>query len=168
MSSVYRKAISVACLTLLSGCLLVLSDMPVFGVCSVSTAPVNFGAYDPTSPVPLDATGTVTVDCSLNPPPPNPPVNVSIDIGRSTTSGTFTPRSMRNAALPDVLNYNLYVDSGRTSIWGDGTGGTSIVMLLKINKNTPPLLSTVYGRIPAGQDVSAGFYADALIVTINW
>ena len=136
--------------------------------CTVSTMPVNFGSYDMFSPAPLDSTGSITIDCSIPPPPPNPPVDVQITIGQSPGSGSFIPRSMRNFPRPDLLNYNLYTNSSRTLVWGDGTGGTSIITINKVNKNAPPLVTMVYGRIPTGQDVSAGSYSDTLVVTITW
>jgi len=136
--------------------------------CSVSTTPVNFGSYDMFSPAPSDSAGSVTIDCSIPPPPPNPPVDVRIAIGQSPNSGNFIPRSMKNLARPDLLNYNLYTNSSRTSVWGDGTGGTSVITLNNVNRNAPPRVMTVYGRIPTGQDVSAGSYSDTLVVTITW
>ncbi len=136
--------------------------------CTVSTTPVNFGSFDMFSPVPFDSTGSITIDCSIPPPPPNPPVDVRITIGQSSNSGNFIPRSMKNLARPELLNYNLYTNSSRTSVWGDGTGGTSVITLNKVNRNAPPRVMAVYGRIPTGQDVSAGSYSDTLVVTITW
>jgi spore coat protein U domain-containing protein, fimbrial subunit CupE1/2/3/6 len=136
--------------------------------CTVSTTPVNFGSYDMFSPAPCDSTSSITIDCSIPPPPPNPPVDVLITIGQSPNSGSFIPRSMRNISGSDLLNYNLYTNSSRTSVWGDGTGGTSIITLNNVNRNAPPRVMMVYGRISTGQDVSAGSYSDTLVVTITW
>ena len=149
-------------------CFLILSVADAYAACTVSTTPVSFGSYDVLSPTPLDSNGSVTVDCGIGAAPPNPPVDVLITMGQSPNSGSFSPRKMKNAMGPDLLNYNLYSDSTRISIWGDGIGGTSVVTLRKVNKNAPPVVITVYGRIPAGQDVSAGSYSDTLIVTITW
>ena len=136
--------------------------------CTVSTMPVNFGSYDMFSSAPLDSTGSITIDCSIPPPPPNPPVDVRIAIGQSPNSGSFIPRSMRKISGSDLLNYNLYTNSSRTLVWGDGTGGTSVITLNTVNRNAPPRVMMVYGRIPTGQDVSAGSYSDTLVVTITW
>jgi spore coat protein U-like protein len=67
----------------------------------------------------------------------------------------------------DFLDYNLFRDNGRTSIWGDGTGGSSSQFILFLIANTPRIL-TVYGRIPPGQDVSVGQYSDVLTVTVTF
>jgi spore coat protein U-like protein len=53
-------------------------------------------------------------------------------------------------------------------VWGDGTAGTATVVQPKVMRNKPPAAITIYGRIPAGQDVSAGAYGDTLTVTITW
>lgn len=75
---------------------------------------------------------------------------------------------MKHATRPDLLDYNLFTSSSMSAIWGDGTAGTSTVIKTKVNKNDHPIVTTVYGRIPAGQDASAGQYSDTLIVTITW
>jgi spore coat protein U-like protein len=129
--------------------------------CSVSATGVNFGAYDVFVASPSDSTGTVTVTCDQA-----PPVDVVIAIGPSGTSGGFNPRQMRSASSPDRLNYNLFVNAGRSTVWGDGAAGTSTVFLKNVVKNRP-VLTTIYGRIPPGQDVSVGSYSDSLTVTIT-
>ena len=129
--------------------------------CTVSATGVNFGAYDVFVANPLDSTGTVTVTCDQAPPP-----DVVISIGPSGTSGAFIPRQMRSASTPDRLNYNLFTNAGRSSVWGDGAPGTSTVFLKNVKKNRPAV-TTIYGRIPAGQNVSVGTYSDSLTVTIT-
>jgi len=129
--------------------------------CTVSATAVNFGAYDVFVATPLDSTGTVTVTCD-----PAPPVDVVIAIGPSGTSGAFIPRQMRSATSVDRLYYNLFVNAGRSTVWGDGAAGTSTVFLKNVKKNRP-VVTTIYGRIPAGQDVSVGSYTDSLTVTIT-
>ena len=48
---------------------------------------------------------------------------------------TFTPRQMRRSG--EILSYNLYLDSTRSTIWGDGTGGTQAY-----TRANPPLNQT--------------------------
>ena len=129
--------------------------------CSVSATGINFGTYDVFVTAPLDSTGTVTVTCDQA-----PPADVTIAIGPSGTSGGFNPRQMRSASSPDRLNYNLFVNAGRSTVWGDGAAGTSTVFLKNVVKNRP-VLTTIYGRIPPRQDVSVGTYTDSLTVTIT-
>ncbi|HUJ14354.1 MAG TPA: spore coat U domain-containing protein [Thermoanaerobaculia bacterium] len=127
--------------------------------CSVSTVAVSFGAYDPVAAnaaTPLDANGTVNVLCTMG-----TPITVLLDLGQHA-SGT-TRRMLSGAA--NFLNYEIYNNSGRTVIWNtvNTVSGTST------SKNTPVSGGlTAYGRIPAGQDVTMGAYADALLVTVNY
>lgn len=132
-----------------------------FAACTVSSTPVTFGSYNVFSATPLDATGTVTVSCNETPPP-----TVTISIGQSTNSGSFDPRAMKHTASSELLLYNLYTDSNRTYIWGDGSGNTSTVRK-KIFKGSP-VATTVYGRIPPIQDAWSGSYNETLTVTILW
>jgi len=66
-----------------------------------------------------------------------------------------------------TLNYNLYLDAARTTIWGDGTGGTQN-FFVRNPTNNQDVSIPLYGRIPAGQSTSAGNYSNTLTVTINF
>lgn len=132
-----------------------------WAACNVAATNINFGTYDVFSHVPKDSTGSISVDCDEAPPPV-----VVIRIGPSFGSGGFKPRQMRHTTRPDRLSYNLFIDSSMSVIWGDGTQGTTIVSN-KVHKNKP-WITSYYGRIPAGQDVSAGTYSETLSVTITW
>lgn len=127
--------------------------------CSVTTVGVAFGIYDVFSATPLISAGSVSVRCvglgtgiEL--------VSVSLSTGGS---GSFHPRTLFRGS--DRLNYNLYLDPGHSQIWGDGTGGT--LRQVSVSNNQPVTL-TIFGRIPPGQDVSAGTYSDTIITTINF
>jgi spore coat protein U-like protein len=101
------------------------------------------------------------VTCNEAPPP-----TVTMELGPSAVSGGFFPRQMRHDSGSDRLAYNFYVDAGGAAVWGDGTGGTA-TRSDRVFKNKPWTV-TIYGRIPAGQDVSAGSYSDTLTITINF
>jgi spore coat protein U-like protein len=125
--------------------------------CTVSATAVAFGTYDVFQVGPTDSTGTITYRCSNN------DHNIRIAIS-SGTSGTFTNRTLK--AGSESLQYNLFY-GGLTQVWGDGTGSTTTYFL-----NNPPnnkdVVLTVYGRIPAGQDVAIGSYADTVVVTLEY
>jgi spore coat protein U-like protein len=129
--------------------------------CTISTTPVNFGSYDVFATSPTDSTGLISITCNEIPAPFAP-----VSIGPSPNSGGFNPRKMRVTSGTDLLNYNLYTNAARTSIWGDGTSGT-VRVWRTFRRNIPQNL-TVYGRIPPGQDVRAGTYTDTLTVTLIW
>ncbi|HEY7651451.1 MAG TPA: spore coat U domain-containing protein [Methylomirabilota bacterium] len=130
---------------------------PAEAACTISTTAVNFGSYNVFSASPDNATGQVTYRCTA----PRPPlVTIQLDKGGAPT---FNPRQMRMGS--EVLSYNLYLDSTRTTIWGDGTGGSQTY-----TRSNPPtnqnIKVSVFGRIPAGQDVSAGSYSATVTATI--
>lgn len=126
--------------------------------CSVSSTSVSFGSYNVFANGPTDSTGTVTYRCNGN----AAPVWISLSRGQSST---FEARTMTKGV--DELDYNLYRDAARTQVWGDGSGGTQVAFDLVVPKNTDVTL-TIYGRIPAGQDVRAGTYTDTVSVVVNF
>lgn len=120
---------------------------------------VNFGSYDVFNASPTKATGSITYSCKA--------VNTTalMVINLSTgSSGTFANRTLRSGG--NVLNYNLYPTAANTQVWGDGTGTTFQFSVDPTDKNAHTL--TVYGTIPAGQDVGVGSYTDTITVTMNF
>ncbi len=139
--------------------LCVLALPGIAAACNVIGPNLSFGPYNPLSAFGATTSGTISVDCNLSPPP-----TVRVQIGRSAISGGFQPRRMRHTTGTDTLAYNLYTDAGGTSIWGDGTAGTT-TLSDKVQKNKP-WLPTVYGIMPPGQDVSVGSYTDTITISI--
>jgi spore coat protein U-like protein len=132
----------------------------VVQTCSISTAAVAFGAYDPVithASAPLDGTGAVVVTCV-------PGMGTRIDLDRGSHAQGQTRRMTGGG---DLLTYELYRNATRTSVWRTGpgaSGGLPIAPAPSIVARTV----TVFGRIPAGQDVPAGPYTDTIVATINF
>lgn len=130
--------------------------------CTVSTTPMAFGTYDQTSSTPNDANATVTINCTSV-----ASVLSTADIAMSTGgSGTATARRM--ASGTNLLLYNIYANSGRTTVWGDGTGGIAPVQVQLNGLLNFNVAATVYGRIPALQNVPVGTYTDTLTITVTY
>jgi spore coat protein U-like protein len=130
--------------------------------CTVTATAVSFGSYNPIASTTNDATGTVQVTCTMVIALAG---SYTIDIS-SGSSGNVAQRTLKQGA--NSLNYNLYTDPARSIVWGDGTGGSSHVSptftaLLFVQQSV-----TVYGRIPAGQNVAAGVYGDTITVTVTY
>jgi spore coat protein U-like protein len=126
--------------------------------CTISTTSVNFGNYNVFTGTNLDSTGTVRYRCNAA------AANITISLSKGVST-TFNPRQMSKGA--ERLNYNLFRDAARTTIWGDGTGGT--VVYTRANPpNNSNVNVTVYGRVTAGQDVSAGAFSDTVSAVINF
>jgi spore coat protein U-like protein len=132
--------------------------------CSISATSIAFGTYDVFSNIPVDSSGTISISCIKD------VVKASLTIGPSSASGTINPRKMKRSPGTDLLEYNIFVDVTRTVIFGDGAGGTTVVNLKRPSGKPQPWSQNIdiYGRIPPGQDVSAGSYADSVTATINW
>jgi len=126
--------------------------------CSITTTPVAFGSYDPivaNAASPLDGTGTVVVTCTKG-------AGTRIDLGLGSNATGSTRRMLGGT---DLLTYELYTDTGRSTVWGSGAGAGQSIPAAP-NKN--PRTFTVYGRVAAGQDVGAASYSDTVVATINF
>jgi len=128
-------------------------------VCSISATAIVFGTYDPFSPAPHDTAGNIVYRCGSQ----DHDITISLDRG---SAPSFSQRRMLRGTEP--LFYNLYLDAARTIIWGDGTGGTLAYFLHNPQANNQDLRVPIYGRIPAGQDVGVGDYANTIVITINF
>ena len=126
--------------------------------CTISAVGVSFGTYNVFGASPLDSTGSVTYNCTGI----VAASRITIDLSRGGAP-TFNPRQMLKSG--ETLNYNLYTNAARTTIWGDATSGTS-----QYGPFTPIATGTrtIYGRIPISQDASAGSYTDTVVATINF
>lgn len=125
--------------------------------CSVDPTSVAFGVYSPFNVASTDTAGTLRVSCDT--------VTVGYTVLLSAGSaGSYSPRRLSGGGY--TLSYNLYADALRTVIWGDGSGGTTTVSGAFALPGAVD--HTVYGRVPARQNVGAGSYSDAVTVTINF
>ena len=125
--------------------------------CLVSASNLAFGAYDPSSATDLDVNTTVSVRCTKD-----TPFTVALNAG-VTSGATLAQRRMTNGT--DFMNYNLYTNGARTTVFGDATGGTATVGGTGAGLGVAQTQSVdVFGRIPAGQStLSIGTYTEATI-----
>jgi len=127
--------------------------------CTISTAPVSFGAYDPVganATTPLDATGKVTVTCTKG-------AVATVGLGPGSNAQGTTRRMVQSGTV--YLTYELYQDAGHTTVWGN-TSTDSLPIPAAPNRN--PRDFTVYGRVTPTQDVTVGNYADTVVATVNF
>ncbi len=125
--------------------------------CLVSATDLNFGTYDPAAV--KDGTSTITVTCTAKTP-------YTIGLNAGTGTSVVTTRTMTGDGAGTQLDYELYTESGRTTVWDDigGTGTTVAQSVL----TGGPLGYTVYGQIPASQYVPAASYVDTINVTVAY
>lgn len=135
--------------------------------CTAAATGVAFGLYDPLATTGNTSTGNLTVSCtSQGNGMPNVTVNVTMTPGLSNSYGTRMMYSGKNS-----LNYNIYWDAVHSQIIGDGTGGSVVGSMKPFNVpggGGNYVTGTLYGLVPAGQDVAPGSYADSIIVTVNY
>lgn len=139
-----------------------LSAHALLATCTVSATGITFPAYVSPGGSNADSTGDVAVTCTA----------LVVGIGSYTIalnagSGTFVNRTLKSGA--NALTYNIYTDSARSIIWGDGTGTTQtesdsyLILLTPTTRHYTP-----YGRIPGAQNKPAGTYTDTVTVTITY
>lgn len=134
--------------------------------CSITgTSDVAFGAYDPADvnfATPLDASGSVTIRCTKN-----TTYDIALGQGANAASGSTCVAPLRQMASgAERLAYGLFSDAGRTTAWG--CDASNDVTRTETTGPSSPDTVTVYGRIPAAQDVADGSYSDSVTVTVTF
>jgi len=126
--------------------------------CTISALNLTFPAVDPVS-TQTDGSTTVTVNCTKN-------TTYTVGLNAGTTTGaTIAQRLMASGA--DTMDYNLYTDAGRASIWGNSAG--SWVAGTGAGMGTAQVLN-VYGRVAAGQtNLAVGTFTEPTVtVTVTY
>lgn len=140
----------------------------IAATCSAASPGLSFGNYNVFSAAVVNMNGTVSITCSRVVGETS--VTVSYEIFLATgQSNSFVQRKMNSGA--NLLGYNLYTTNAHSIVWGDGTGSTRTVTgsLNLSNANpTRTVSKTVFGQIPALQDVAVGIYGDNVHVTVNY
>lgn len=126
--------------------------------CTVNTQPLNFGVYGTVNDLPM--TTAITVTCS------GVGNGLPFDLSVSADSGSYAPRQMQRTGGGAILNYFLYTDASRSTTWGDGTGGTSLIHGTVV-KGATSATATVYGLVRGGQNVRPGSYATTTPATVT-
>jgi spore coat protein U-like protein len=105
----------------------------------------------------LTASGVITARCTNG-----DAYQIALSSG---SSGSVAARQMQRAGGGGAVNYQLYEDSGRAIVWGDGTAGTSMAT----GVGTGNALSiNVYGLVPAQSTPMPGSYSDTITATISF
>jgi spore coat protein U-like protein len=130
---------------------------PGVAICAIETRPLSFGNFDPEADANVDAVAQVIYTCN------NQAKKIRIEM-TTGTGNQFTPRTMW-AGPTDSLDYNIYLDATRQTIWGQGLYGTD-VYLEGNPPNGTPVIVPAYGRIFARQSPAVGQYLDVLTVRV--
>ena len=133
-------------------------SLDVMPTCVVQTTPLDFGSYDPllsNSSAPLDAQAIITTVCT-----PNTWLLLELDDGLYPEGGT-----RRMSSGTDFLAYGIYKDPGFTQPWGRANTG---LLFQTPPDSLAPVQSTVFGRVPAAQNVTPGDYQDSVEVRLHF
>lgn len=129
--------------------------------CIVSSPTLAFGAYDPVVAnlsANDDQSTTIVLTCTKG------ASGITLGFGNSANApaGCTAPQRCL-VSSGHYMNYQLYSDSGRSSVW------TTAIAETVSGGVTTPTNVTVYGRIPSGQDASIGAaYTDSVTATVNF
>jgi spore coat protein U-like protein len=146
--------------------------LPAVTTCTSGNVGLSFGPYLSINAAPLDAQANFTVTCTrtIAPGDVSPgKVTISVALGPSQGSNSIQNRQMFSGGGADLLNYNVYLDAGRISVWGNSDGVDTASQTLNIpNKATRSATFTFYGRVFPLQNLTPGVYSDSLLITVNY
>ena len=125
--------------------------------CQVNSTGITFGGTNVIDGAAHTMTGAVNVMCTFD-----TAWTASANAGLGTDA-TITTRKMQSGT--NSLDYSLFTDTAGTTLWGDGTTGSTIG-----GTGTGQFVATnITGVIPANQTtLRAGSYADTVTVTVNY
>ena len=128
--------------------------------CVMTVGALTFLSYQTTSTDDNTAQGTITSTCTSG-----GAAKITIGLGDGLHSDSLDASPMRQMKSgSDVLRYDLYSDSGRSTLWGN-TADTG----LAITGTGSSKITPVYGTIPSGQDVPAdSTFTDTVSVTLTY
>lgn len=127
----------------------------VQAVCEVTASDLDFGVYTSKAPT-VEATTRLSATCT-------PGSTYTVGLNEGTSAGaTVNQRKMVSGS--NALNYQLYSDSARSTIWGDKAGKSSVTGV----GNGSAQDHTVFGSIPAAQTIPAGDYGDVITVRVYY
>jgi spore coat protein U-like protein len=137
-------------------------------VCAASASSVDFGIYDVLANNATLSNGSVQVRC-VNSSNNQRAVPFTVQLSAGNVRSYGGQREARNGG--DSLRYQLFDSAARRDVVGDGTAGTvalagSVLLPPQLGERTATL--TVFGAMPARQDVPPGVYTDSLVVTVLW
>lgn len=163
-----KKSPRFAAILLLTGGLMYVNGVQAavsISSCSITTPPsLNFGTYDPLSSSDDTTSGQFTISCTVNGSGGSVSATLSASIGSGTSYSTRVLKSGTNE-----LTYNIYRDTSRTQILGNGSSSTYTTSTSWTSSGTKSWQTNVYGKIPKNQyNVVPGSYSDSITWTVTY
>ena len=133
--------------------------------CTSSITPTTYGSVDLLAGSPIDTMGNISISCTGT---ANTTVYACPTFAAGTGGSSGDIRFMSNGASGSV-SFNLFIDSGRSQIWGGSFGSTTApiyAVALNGSGNGSVASTTIYGRIYGGQSMAlAGSYTSDITAT---
>ena len=128
--------------------------------CAISATNLAFGPTGSAlATTDVLATSNLTVTCSMG-----TGYAVNLDPGSTTGSTVLSRLLAGTGSNTHTVQYQLYSDSGRGTVWGDSSGGTPVTGTGTGNAET----ITVYGKVPAQTIPPADAYSSTETATITF
>jgi spore coat protein U-like protein len=141
-----------------SGNFIVMATATVQPFCSVTATNISFGGSVGVLTSAIPATGTITATCTYGD-------SYTLALNKGTTSGASLSNRLMAGSGSATVQYQLYTNSGHSTVWGDGTSGTST----SGGTGTGSAQNyTVYGQVPAQTTPAPNTYSDTITVTITY
>jgi spore coat protein U-like protein len=132
-------------------------QVSIVATCTINSAStLNFGNSIGVLSANVDQQSTIQVTCTNT-----TPYNVGLNAGTGT-GATVATRKLTSGA--NTINYTLYSNSGRTTVWGNTIGADTVAA----TGNGAAQSYTVYGRIPPQTTPAPGSYTDTITVTVTY
>lgn len=105
--------------------------------------------------------GTIVIQCNGK-----PNVTLALNSGANMTGSISSGRRLRNSQTGEYLLYQIYQNSSRTLIWGDGSNGGA-PQIVATNGTLQQVI--LYAQLFAtSTQPTAGTYTDTLLVTVTY
>src|SRR5712671_1448869 len=131
-------------------------QVTITATCTINSASaLNFGSQGVFT-ANVDQISTIQVQCTNT-----TPYTIGLDAGLGS-GATVAVRKMTSGGV--TVNYTLYSDSLRTTVWGTTVGTNTVAA----TGNGAAQSYTVYGRIPAQTTPAPGTYSDTVTVTVTY
>jgi spore coat protein U-like protein len=129
--------------------------------CLISASALSFQPYVASGGA-VAGTSTISLRCTNG-------AIYAVGLSAGSTAGTTMAQRLL-AGGTNTLQYNLYTSNAYTSVWGDGSNGSSVVSGYSTGFATPISL-TIYGQVPdsaANKLAPAGTYTDTILVVLDY
>jgi spore coat protein U domain-containing protein, fimbrial subunit CupE1/2/3/6 len=128
--------------------------LEVIDECTIDTEDIDFGQVGIVQSD-INTTADITIECTKRTP-------YAIALNKGVVGASTANRQMENGD-GDLINYNLYSDSGWGSIWGSVVGTDTVD---SASADGADEVLTIYAKVPSHQNVPIGTYADTITATI--